>query len=146
VVTVAGRALGAVGTVHPRTAQSLDIPAETLLAEVDFQALGHYGPARSLRPLPRYPAVTRDIAVVVEEEFRSQAVLEEIGRLNHPLIESARLFDCYRGDPIAPGRKSLAYTIAYRAPDRTLTDDEVVAAHETVRARLRERFALDLRS
>lgn len=146
VVSLAGRAIGALGTIHPKAAQSLDIPAKTQLAEVDFQALGFYRRARSPRPLPRYPAVTRDIAVVVDEEFRSQAVLEEIGRLNHPLIESARLFDCYRGDPIAPGKKSLAYTIAYRAPDRTLTDDEVGAAHDAVRARLRERFALDLRS
>ncbi len=146
VVTVAGRPIGALGTIHPRAAQSLDISAETLLAEVDFEGLCHYGPARSLRPLPRFPAVTRDIAVVVDEDFRSQAVLEEIGRLNHPLIESARLFDCYRGDPIAQGKKSLAYTISYRAADKTLTDDEVAAAHDQVRERLREQFAVDLRS
>jgi phenylalanyl-tRNA synthetase beta chain len=146
VVTIAGRPVGALGAVHPKAAQLLDISEKTLLAEVDFQALRHYRPGRSVRPLPRYPVVTRDIAVVVEDEFRSEAVLEEIGRLHHPLIASARLFDCYRGDPIAAGKKSLAYTIAYRAADRTLTDDEVAEAHEAVRARLRGRFTLDLRS
>jgi len=146
VIRVCGRPAGVVGTVHPRVAQVLELSAKTQVAEVDFKVLSDYRPARSLRPLPRYPAITRDIAVVVEEEFRSEAVLEEIGRLNHPLIESARLFDCYRGHPIPAGKKSLAYTVAYRATDRTLTDDEVVAAHGTVRARLLERFALDLRS
>jgi phenylalanyl-tRNA synthetase beta chain len=56
------------------------------------------------------------------------------------------LFDCYRGEPIPPGKKSLAYTLAYRAPDRTLTDDEVNALHARVRERLQARFALELRS
>jgi len=66
--------------------------------------------------------------------------------LGEPLIESVRLFDCYRGAPIAAGRKSLAYTIAYRAADRTLTDDEVNALQEKLRAHLAGRFALELRS
>ena len=57
-----------------------------------------------------------------------------------------RLFDCYRGAPIAEGKKSLAYTIAYRAPDRTLTDDEVNALQENLRRHLGARFALELRS
>ena len=63
-----------------------------------------------------------------------------------PLVESASLFDCYRGTPIPEGKKSLAYTIAYRAPDRTLTDDETNAARDRVRAHLRARFALTLRN
>jgi phenylalanyl-tRNA synthetase beta chain len=66
--------------------------------------------------------------------------------LRDPRIESARLFDCYRGAPIPSGKKSLAYTISYRAADRTLTDDEVNALHDRVRAHLRDRFPMELRS
>src|SRR5207249_2523456 len=81
----------------------------------------------ALRPLPRFPAVTRDLAVVVDEAFRAGDILEEIRALQNPHIELVRLFDCYRGAPVPAGKKSLAYTIAYRAPDRTLTDEEVNA-------------------
>jgi phenylalanyl-tRNA synthetase beta chain len=96
--------------------------------------------------LPRFPAVTRDIAVVVDDVFLAETIPEEVRALADPLVESVSVFDCYRGAPIPEGKKSLAYTIAYRASDRTLTDDEVNAAHERVRAHLSARFALTLRS
>src|SRR5262249_35044070 len=109
--------------------------------------IGHYVPARvTPRPLPRYPAVTRDLAIVVEESFPAGEIVEEIRTLGNPQIESVRLFDCYRGAPIPAGKKSLAYSIAYRALERTMTDAEVNAIHDTVRARLAERFAVELRS
>src|SRR4029453_19132502 len=99
-----------------------------------------------VRALPRFPAVTRDIAVVVDEVFLAETILEEVRTLADPLVEAVSGFECYRGAPIPEGKKSLAYTIAYRASDRTLTDEEVNAAHERVRARLSTRFALTLRS
>jgi phenylalanyl-tRNA synthetase beta chain len=139
--------LGVAGALHPRCVQVLDLPKEVWVFELDFQTLPAYGPARfGVRPLPRFPAVTRDIAVVVDEVFLAEAILEEVRALGDPRIETARLFDCYRGEPIPPGKKSLAYTLAYRAPDRTLTDDEVNALHARVRERLQARFALELRS
>jgi phenylalanyl-tRNA synthetase beta chain len=84
--------------------------------------------------------------MVVDEDFATDAIRDAVRALEEPLIESVRLFDCYRGAPIAEGRKSLAYTIAYRAPDRTLTDDEVNAVQERLRRHLAGRFALELRS
>jgi len=66
--------------------------------------------------------------------------------LQNPHIELVRLFDCYRGAPVPAGKKSLAYTIAYRAPDRTLTDEEVNALHGAVLQRLAGRFALEFRA
>jgi phenylalanyl-tRNA synthetase beta chain len=147
VVEVDGSALGVAGALHPELAQSFDLPGEVWLAELDFSELGHYRPRRvGLRPVPRFPAVTRDIAVIVEETFRAGEIVEEIHALANPEIESVRLFDCYRGAPVPAGKKSLAYTIAYRAADRTLTDDEVNALHATLVERLTRRFALELRS
>ncbi|HXJ33668.1 MAG TPA: phenylalanine--tRNA ligase subunit beta [Candidatus Eisenbacteria bacterium] len=141
------RVLGVVGALDPRVVQALDLAGEVLICELDFEEVAHYRPRRvGLRPVPRFPAVSRDIAVIVEEAFASESILEEIRALRDPLIESARCFDCYRGTPIPEGKKSLAYSIAYRHPDRTLTDEEVNATHGRVRAHLAARFALELRS
>jgi phenylalanyl-tRNA synthetase beta chain len=142
-----GARFGVVGTLHPRIVQVLDLPTEIVVAELDFQGVGQYRPARlGVRPLPRFPSVTRDIAMVVDDDFAADAIRDEVRALAEPLIESVRLFDCYRGAPIPPGKKSLAYTIAYRAPDRTLTDEEVNALQDRVRRHLAGRFALELRS
>jgi phenylalanyl-tRNA synthetase beta chain len=146
-VEVGGRALGVAGSLHPRVAQTLDLAGEVWVFELDFEGLAHYGPRRvGVRALPRFPAVTRDIAVVVDDAFLAETIVEEIRALGDPLVESVTLFDCYRGAPIPEGRKSLAYGIAYRAPDRTLTDEEANGAHERVRARLTARLPLTLRS
>jgi phenylalanyl-tRNA synthetase beta chain len=146
-IDVAGRSLGSAGALHPGVAQALDLAGEVWVFELDFEEVAHYRPRRvGVRGLPRFPAVTRDIAVVVDDVFLAEAILEEVRALGDPLVESASIFDCYRGAPIPEGKKSLAYTIAYRASDRTLTDDEVNAAHDRVRAHLGARFALTLRS
>src|SRR5882724_9789825 len=115
-VELGGATLGVAGALHPAITQSADLPGEVWVAELDFAELAHYVPRRpALRPLPRFPAVTRDLAVVVDEAFRAGDILEEIRALQNPHIELVRLFDCYRGAPVPAGKKSLAYTIAYRA-------------------------------
>jgi phenylalanyl-tRNA synthetase beta chain len=147
VLEIDGTAVGLAGALHPEVAQARDLSGEVWLAELDLSELAHYLPRRvALRPLPRFPAVVRDIAVVVDEPFRAGEILEEVRALGSPQIESVRLFDCYRGAPIPTGKKSLAYSIAYRAPDRTLTDDEVNALHADVVQRLTTRFRLEVRS
>jgi phenylalanyl-tRNA synthetase beta chain len=145
-VEVFGAAVGCAGALHPEIAQGCDLPAEVWVAELDFEKLGAYVPRRvAVRPLPRFPAVTRDLAAVVDEAFRAGKIIEEIRALANPQIESVRVFDCYRGAPIPPGRKSLAYSVSYRAADRTLTDDEVNALHAALLERLKTRFHLELR-
>jgi len=147
VIEAAGATIGVAGALHPKIAQACDLAEEVWLSELDFETLADYGSRRvELGPLPRFPAVTRDIAVIVDEAFPAAAILEEIRSLADPRIEAVRLFDCYRGAPIPAGKKSLAYSIAYRAPDRTLTDEEVSGVHAGVLERLRERFRLELRS
>jgi len=147
VIEAAGATIGVAGALHPKIAQACDLAEEVWLSELDFETLADYGSRRvELRPLPRFPAVTRDLAVIVDEAFPAAAILEEIRSLADPRIESVRLFDCYHGTPVPPGKKSLAYSIAYRAPDRTLTDEEVSGVHAGVLQRLRERFRLELRS
>ena len=147
IIEVDGAAIGVAGALHPRIAQACDLAEEVWVSELDFEILADYGSRRvELRPLPRFPAVTRDIAVIVDEAFPAAAILEEVRSLADDRIEAVRLFDCYRGAPIPAGKKSLAYSIAYRAPDRTLTDEEVSGVHAGVLQRLRQRFPLELRA
>jgi phenylalanyl-tRNA synthetase beta chain len=146
-VALGGRTVGLAGALHPEVAERFDLAGDVWIAELDFAGVAHYVPRRSIpRPVSRFPAVTRDLAAVVDEAFLADAIVQEVRAFNDPRIESVRLFDCYRGAPVAPGRKSLAFTIAYRAADRTLTDDEVNALHARLREHLRQRFALELRS
>jgi phenylalanyl-tRNA synthetase beta chain len=147
VVEIDRTPVGVLGALHPEVMQVFDLAGEVWVSELDFTATAHYVPRRfDLTPPPRFPAVARDIAVIVDEAFLADEILEEIQKVGDPRIESARLFDCYRGAPIPTGQKSLAYAIAYRAADRTLTDDEVNALHDRVRAHLTDRFSLTLRS
>jgi phenylalanyl-tRNA synthetase beta chain len=146
-IEVSGEPIGCLGALHPEVAQACDLSGEVWLAELDFERVAHYLARRvAVKAVPRFPAVTRDLAVVVEEPFRAGDIIEEVRGLGNPQIESVRLFDCYRGAPVPAGKKSLAYSIAYRATDRTLTDAEVNALHATVMARLTSRFRLELRS
>ena len=83
--------------------------------------------------------------MVVDEEFQAQDVVDAVTQLAEPLVEGVQVFDCYTGAPIPAGRKSLAYTIAYRAPNRTLTDDEVNVMHEQLVAQLVRQLPLEVR-
>jgi phenylalanyl-tRNA synthetase beta chain len=98
-----------------------------------------------LRGLPRYPAVVRDLALVVDQDFPSNRVVEFIRQWRSELVEDVTLFDEYVGAPIAAGRKSLAYSISYRASDRTLTDEAVNALHEELMAALQKALPATLR-
>jgi phenylalanyl-tRNA synthetase beta chain len=141
--------LGIAGQLHPLVADKLDLEGQqVLLAELDFeQLLAHQRPKPSPPVLTpsRFPPVDRDISFVVPET-QPQAQLERaIGEAAAPLLEHVVLFDLYQGGGIPPGRKSLTYALRYRAPDRTLDDDEVAAVHGRVEGVLRERFGAEVR-
>jgi phenylalanyl-tRNA synthetase beta chain len=146
VVGPSGGELGCVGQLHPRAARALDVPADAFLFSLDLDAL--YAAAVLVpqsQPLPRFPAVLRDMAVVVPAELRDAEVRAAILEVGRPLAEEARIFDVYTGKPVPEGQKSLAYAIRYRAPDRTLTDAEVNEAHQRIVDQVRARFGASLR-
>ncbi len=135
--------LGVVGELHPALAEQLDLEGKPVgVAELDFEHLLRARQPYLMAVTPsRFPPADRDIAVIVDEDAPHAALEAAIRAAGQPLLESVRLFDIYRGEPIAAGRKSMAYTLRYRAPDRTLSEDEVGAAHarveEAVRSQLR---------
>ena len=138
--------LAALGEIHPDVAEAFDIKGRVYVAEVDLDALmplekDFYG----IKPLPKFPAVSRDIAVVVDEAVGAGAMLDAICAAAGKLLEDARLCDIYRGEKLGTARKSVAYAITLRAPDRTLTDDEINAAMEKVLKALQTQFGAELR-
>ena len=138
--------LGYFGEVHPEIAQELELP-QFFLFELDFEKLLEYAPRRiSISALPRFPAVERDVALVVDRDFAAQQVIHWIKGLGEGLIEHVEVFDQYLGAPVPEGKKSLAYKISYRAEDRTLTDTEINELHQGVVERLGKIFGAERRS
>jgi phenylalanyl-tRNA synthetase beta chain len=138
--------LGYFGQVHPDIAQHLELPS-FFLFELDFEKLLEYAPRRiTISALPRFPAVERDVALVVDRDFAAQQVINWIKDLGEALIEHVEVFDQYLGAPVPEGKKSLAYKISYRAEDRTLTDAEINVLHQRLVERLGETFAAERRS
>lgn len=131
-VSVGGVDLGCFGQIHPLVTRSYGIDGEIFAAELNFTALLSLQlPEKTYTPLPKYPAVTRDIAVVCDEAVTVAALSDCIRAAGGKLLRSVELFDIYRGKGIASGSKSAAFRLTLRADDRTLTDadsDGVVSA------------------
>jgi phenylalanyl-tRNA synthetase beta chain len=145
-ITIGSVLCGVAGALHPDLVAESGLAGEVWVAELDMLRVVQYCPRRvNFRVLPRFPAVQRDIAVVVEMDFQAQLVLDAIAASGEPLAEDARIFDQYTGAPIPDGKKSLAYTISYRAADRTLTDEEVNAVHERIVGALLQRLPVEVR-
>lgn len=143
---VGGKQAGYLGQVHPDVMQAWDVPLDAFVFELDLDELVEEGGAAiKYSPLPKYPAVTRDIAAIVPVEVTSFAIAKAIESLKLDLVEDVRLFDYYAGKPIPEGKKSLAYSITYRSAERTLTDEEVNDVHQRVITALRERLGVEIR-
>jgi phenylalanyl-tRNA synthetase beta chain len=137
--------LGVVGEIHPDFCGRLALPRFSVF-ELDFERLVQYArPGFAVRPLPRFPAVERDVALVVEDAFQADRIVHWVRSNNHPLVEAIRVFDEYRGSQIGTGMKSLAYKISYRAEDRTLTDAEVNELHQSLIEKLVRTFGAKVR-
>ncbi len=143
-ITVNGTRVGLVGHVHPRVAASFDIEEEVAMFELDLDAvLPHAQTVVHYQPLSPYPTVEEDLAVIVPADASAgqvQGIIESF-----PVVRSASVFDVYTGAPIRAGRKSLAFSVSYQAPDHTLTDAEVARQRERIVARLRQELGAELR-
>lgn len=140
--------VGVLGEVHPDVAEGFELVGRPVVAVLDVTAVVELAKAASLpqaHPLPRFPSVLRDLAVVVPEETTAGDVIAAI-RAAAVLAEGVELFDVYRGKPVPEGRKSLAFRIGYRDPEATLTDARVEQVHGAVVQAIAQRFGGSLRS
>jgi len=138
--------LGVLGEVHPQVSGHYEIHGKVFLFEMDFGKLVKWTrEEKRFQTLPKFPAVYRDLSVVVETALKAEEVMEAIRSFQQPFIEEIHLFDIYEGLPIPEGKKGISYRIRYQASDRTLTDEEVNQYHEKILAKLKEVFHLELR-
>lgn len=149
-IAVRGQAIGFAGQLAPADGRALDATAPILFAEIDLAALEKIeaGALNRYHDIPRYPAITRDIAVLAPLTLAHARIVGVLEGAREPLLTSVELFDVFndrRGERLPADKKSLAYSLTYRAPDRTLTADEVNAAHVRLKERLKTELGVVLR-
>ncbi|PLS16936.1 phenylalanine--tRNA ligase subunit beta [Bacillus sp. M6-12] len=137
--------IGFIGQVHPTVQKELDLK-ETYVFELSFEKLAstevepiHY------QAIPRYPSITRDIALVVDKEVAGGQLESIITEAGGKLLKEVQLFDLYEGERMEPGKKSLAFSLKYYDPERTLTDEDIAKAHEKVLKAVKEEAGAELR-
>jgi phenylalanyl-tRNA synthetase beta chain len=144
-LAIDGRVIGTLGELHPDVAAHYDLPVGVCLADVDVEALlDHAQLQRRFVPVPRFPAVRRDVALILPHGMPSAQVVAVIRDAGGALLEDITLFDVYEGAPVPTGQRSLAYALTFRAAERTLAAAEVEARmsaiHDALRARLRAKI------
>ena len=132
--------VGHAGELHPRAVEAYGLPARTCAMELDLDLLGMGRPARAPH-ISSYPVAARDVALVVADDVPAADVAAALRTGAGELLESVRLFDVYSGEQVGAGHKSLAYTLRFRAGDRTLTSDEIGAARDSAVAEASRRVS-----
>ena len=145
-LSVDGVDVGVMGQIHPLVAANYGIDAEVYCAEVNFtELLNHLLPDPTYTPLPKYPTVSRDLAIICQEENTVAQVEDVITASAGKLLRNIKLFDIYRGTGVPEGKKSMAFSLELRADDRTLTDSDSEGVVTKVLAALKERLDAELR-
>ena len=140
------RQLGTFGEARPEVLKNYDLPYKAYLFDFDMEALVDTAIfAKRFEPIPVYPKVERDLAIVVDKELLSDMPTALIYTTGGELVESVRLFDVYEGEQVPEGKKSLAYAITYHSATETLTDKAVNALHDKVVKRLNQELGAELR-
>lgn len=139
--------IGTFGELHPDVLENYDLSQRVYIAEIDidsvFENLNNF---KVYNPLPKYPATTRDIALLVKDEVFVKQIEDIIKANGADILESYQLFDVYKGAQIEEGHKSIAYSITYRSKDKTLTDEDVAKVHDKIVSELSEKLNANLRS
>jgi phenylalanyl-tRNA synthetase beta chain len=137
--------VGVVGELHPKVSLAFDLSYPACLFEINLTTLlpfttGH----KMFQPIPRFPAVVRDIALVIDAEVSHQQV-EAIIK-SFPLVNQVTIFDVYSGSQVPPGKKSLAYRVTFQSPAHTLTDNEADKVQQQILDKLSQQLGATLRA
>ena len=145
-ILVGGEQIGVMGQVHPLAARNYGLDTDVYCAEINFTRLMHYQlPDPVYTPLPKYPAVSRDLALVCDEHVTVSQVEKVITAAAGKLLRDVKLFDIYRGTGVPDGKKSLAFSLELRADDRTLTDSDSESVMKDILTALSEKLGAVLR-
>ena len=145
-ITAFGQDIGFLGEIHPEVLENYEIGAKAYVFVVSCDVIYERANlTKTFQPLPKYPAMTRDIAMLVKDEVLSGQIENIIKKRGGKMLESVKLFDVYKGEQVEKGMKSMAYSIIFRAQDRTLTDEEVSEKMETILTSLEKEVGANLR-
>lgn len=141
-----GKTIGVFGEIHPYVAENFGIDCKTYAAELDFNTLYElYSEDVKYKQLPKYPAVTRDMAMLLDDGINVYEIEKIIKKCSGNILEGYKLFDVYKGAQIPHGKKSVAYSVTFRAEDRTLTDDEITEVFNKILSKLEKELGAQLR-
>ena len=133
--------VGSVGEIRAEVLNRFDLKQPAFMFEIDVHMLsGHIPVLYKAKPISKFPATSRDITIIVEEDVETGHILERIDGFGEQLIENINVFDVYEGDPIPAGRKSISFRIRYRSLEETLQDDAINTIHKDITKRLVEAF------
>lgn len=145
-IIVNNNQIGYIGQVHPSIAKSFDIEQDTIVLELDINALLElYNREFVYKPIPKYPSITRDMAIIVSDDILSSKILDVIKQEGTNLLTDVHLFDVFEGKQIPAGYKSLAYSLQFRSNERTLVDAEIDQLFDIILDKLKEQFNAKLR-
>ena len=134
VLVSGGETVCTVGEVHPAVAERFELPGRAYIAELNMDQLqALQTPMGAVKPMPRFPAVSRDLALVMAEETAVGPLMDAMRKAAGPLLENLRMFDLYRSAVLGAGLKSVAFSFVFRSGDHTLTEAEINAAMEKIR-------------
>lgn len=139
--------LAELGEVHPDVAENYDLPQRAYIAHIDMDSLFSLAqPMGHVRPIARFPLVSRDLALVMPDKQPVGPVMDAMKAACGKMLESIALFDVFRGSQVGEGFKSVAFSLSFRAEDHTLTDDEIVALMNKVLKVCKEQFGAEIRA
>ncbi|TFJ93940.1 phenylalanine--tRNA ligase subunit beta [Lentibacillus salicampi] len=145
-ISINDRTVGFLGQLHPAFEKSMDLK-ETYVFDMNLEAvLDDYTNTTGYRPIPKYPSIARDIAFIVDEDIKAGAIQEAIAEAGDPLVKNVQIFDVYKGEHLPEGKKSIAYSLFYQDPDKTLKDDEVEQSYQQIVSTINEKFNAYVRS
>ena len=145
-IKVAGTVYGQLGEVKPEIAKRFDIKQRVYVAEISFEELlKHVDLKKRFTALPRYPAIKRDISMLVDDSVSASSIFDVITREAKDLVKSIDVFDLYKGQQIKEGKKSLAYTLEYRSDEKTLKDEDVANIHNSIQETLVKKLGAEIR-
>jgi phenylalanyl-tRNA synthetase beta chain len=145
-VLVNGVNIGFLGEIHPLVAENYDIKEKTYISVLDFGLIYDNSPSSlKISPLPKFPSVKRDIALIVDEGVTAGELFAAIRIAGGETLENVSLFDVYTGTGVPNGKKSMAFNLYYRALEKTLTDAEIIAVTDKILTELNEKTGAELR-
>lgn len=145
-ISVNGEVFGYIGELHPQVASNYNIGAKTYIAVIDMAYMIEQSNLVSVyKPLPKFPAITRDISMLIKDDVIVKDIENVIKKKGGKLLERIQLFDVYKGNQITEGYKSVSYSITFRAQDRTLVDEDVNTAMKKILDALETELSAQLR-